>query len=145
MDEPEVTIPSSLNAEAAGPPAADSVSAPPTPPESPLPAASVAPGGSRNWSGIALFLVGVLAGVIGFALFTRLTTTPAADTVAMRDAARAGTLDAIATLQAGGPTAAESAVTPTPVVVNTNFDLRAANRTGNPDAPVTIVEFSDFQ
>lgn len=144
MDEPEVTIPSSLDAETAGPPAADSVSAAPTPPQSP-PAASVAPGGSRNWSGIALFLVGVLAGVIGFALFARLTTTPAADTVAMRDAARAGTLDAIATLQAGGPAAAESAVTPTPEVVNTNFDLRTANRTGNPDAPVTIVEFSDFQ
>jgi len=101
----------------------------------------------RRWVAPAWFLLGVLAGIIGFAAYTRLTTAQpvaAPDAVAMREAARNGTLDAIATLQAGN-SPAESRVTNTPVVVKTAFATRPANQIGNKDAPVTIVEFSDFQ
>lgn len=144
MDEPAETVPSS-SVEAETAPVVSLASDAPSPGESSAAVDPPSQGGSRSWSGIALFLLGVLAGVLGFALVARLTTTPAPDSAAVRDAARAGTLDAIATLQAGGPAAAQSNATPTPAVVDVAFDLRAANRTGNPDAPVTIVEFSDFQ
>ncbi len=138
MDEIKETVPSPLSAEAAEAP----------PHVTPTASEPATPRGSRSWTGIALFLLGVVAGVLGFVIVARLMTTPTptVDAVAMREAARAGTLDAIATLQAGGPAAAESAATPTPAVVDVSrFNLRAANRIGSPDAPVTIIEFSDFQ
>ncbi len=102
---------------------------------------------ARPWLAPAWFLLGVLVGILGFAAFARLTAAPpvaAPDAVAIREAARDGTLDAIATVQAGGAPA-ESRATSTPVVVQTAFAARPANQTGNQAASVTIVEFSDFQ
>ncbi len=98
----------------------------------------------RQWIAPAWFLLGVLVGVLGFATLSN--TRPKLDTIAMRDAARDGTLDAIATLQAGGP----STGSPQPESRNPNppaaqKTLREANRAGDKSARVTIVEFSDFQ
>ncbi len=107
----------------------------------------------RSWIAPAWFLLGVLVGVIGFATFgilvpNRSPRTEAAgqplNAQAMREAARDGTLDAIATLQAGGP-AQPSGNPSTPVASAASFALRDANRLGSKEAPVTIVEFSDFQ
>ena len=93
-----------------------------------------------QWAAPAWFLLGVIVGAVGLAAFVTLTK-PKADTVAMREAAREGTLDAIATLQAGGsPDNRESSVPP-----KTTFTTRDANRLGPKTAKVTIVEFSDFQ
>lgn len=96
-----------------------------------------------GWIAPAWFLSGVLAGVIGFALFITLTTRPTITATAMREAARDGTLDAIATLQAGGPQPESSS--PDAPTAQKAFALRDANRTGDKNARVTIVEFSDFQ
>ncbi len=96
---------------------------------------------ARQWLAPAWFLLGVLVGILGLAAYTRLTAQPTPTVVAMREAARDGTLDAIATLQAGS-SPAESRATSTPVVVET---APAANQIGNTAAQVTIVEFSDFQ
>ena len=105
---------------------------------------------------IVLFLLGILTGAMAFALFAILSKDPLivrqigtqADEVAqIREAARQGTLDGIATLQAGGgaqPVTPTPAVTPTPLPKDA-FAVRDANRLGKADAPVTIVEYSDFQ
>lgn len=92
-----------------------------------------------------------MLGIVAIVAYTRLIGWPSAapvsaplDAAAIRNAAREGTLDAIATLQAGG-SPAESRVTSTPVVVKAAFAARPANQIGNQDASVTIVEFSDFQ
>lgn len=123
-----------------------------TTPSTPEPGAASAPprvesSPARQWLALTQFLLGVLVGVIAFALYTRLGTTQLAaapDAMALRAAARSGTLDAIATLQAGG-SPVESSATSTPVVVETAFAVRPANQVGDKDAAVTIVEFSDFQ
>jgi hypothetical protein len=86
-------------------------------------------------------LLGVLVGVLGFATLSN--TRPKLDTIAMRDAARDGTLDAIATLQAGGPQ--PESRNPNPPTAQKTFAVREANRAGDKSARVTIVEFSDFQ
>jgi hypothetical protein len=60
----------------------------------------------------------------------------------MREAAREGMLDAVATLNASQGQVPERS---TPAPVKTAFNLRDTNRKGNKAAKVTIVEFSDFQ
>ena len=98
----------------------------------------------RQWIAPAWFLLGVLVGVIGFAAFTTFSTArPRSDETAMREAAREGTLDAIATLQAGGPQ--PESRNPDSPVAQKAFAVREANRVGVKSARVTIVEFSDFQ
>ena len=98
----------------------------------------------RQWIAPAWFLLGVLVGVIGFAAFATFNSAqPRLDSTAMREAARDGTLDAIATLQAGGPQ--PESRNPDSPVAQKAFAVREANRVGVKSARVTIVEFSDFQ
>jgi protein-disulfide isomerase len=106
-----------------------------------------------KWIAPAWFFLGIIVGIVGFATFNAIvaskTAAPQAapvDSAAMRNAARSGVLEAIATLQAGGgqqPAAQESQEPQT--VAADAFTLRAANRLGDPNAKITIVEFSDFQ
>jgi hypothetical protein len=112
--------------------------------------------GGAPWVSVMLFVLGVLAGALAFALFAILSQDPllvrqlgpqAVDVAQIRQAAREGTLDAIATLQAGGgaqPATPVPAATPTSLPKNA-IALREANRLGKPNAPVIIVEYSDFQ
>ena len=93
-----------------------------------------------QWVAPAWFLLGVIVGVVGLAAFVTLNR-PKADTTTMREAARQGTLDAIATLQAGGSPDSRESNVPS----KTSFTTRDANRLGSKTARVMIVEFSDFQ
>ncbi|MGH2594314.1 MAG: hypothetical protein ACRDGG_12455, partial [Anaerolineae bacterium] len=110
-----------------------------------------------GWTAPAWFLLGLLVGVVGSAAFTMLTARPGIDAATLKEAVRDGSLEANATLQAGSPPQAIS--TPrvlsapqdpaggapdVPSVAQTSFVLRDANRAGDKNAPVTIVEFSDF-
>ncbi len=101
-----------------------------------------------GWIAPAWFFFGVIVGAAAFALYTMFISRSAAapnDAVTMRGAARQGVLDAIATLNAPGsqPSSQENQA---PVVVDpSKFTVRAANRTGNSAAKVTVFEFSDFQ
>ncbi len=95
-----------------------------------------------RWISPAWFLFGVLVGVAGLALFMRLSPGSGGNSAAIRDAARQGTLDAIATLQAGGSQQGNESPGP---VAQSSFELRDANRLGSKSAKVTVVEFSDFQ
>jgi hypothetical protein len=124
--------------------------------ESNVESAAVSTSTSRaKWIAPVWFLLGILVGVIGFAAYNALIVKPAAstaaapalDAVAVRAAARDGTLDAIATLQAGGAAAQQQQQQQQgPQTVEANaFTVREANRQGSPDAKVTIYEFSDFQ
>ena len=103
----------------------------------------------RPWVAPAWFLLGVLVGVVGFAAFATFNNTrPRLDATAMREAARDGTLDAIATMQAGGPSTGgpqPESSNPNPPTTQNTFAVREANRAGDKNARVTIVEFSDFQ
>ena len=103
----------------------------------------------RPWVAPAWFLLGVLVGVVGFAAFATFNNThPGLGATAMREAARDGTLDAIATMQAGGPSTGgpqPESSNPNPPTTQKTFAVREANRTGDKNARVTIVEFSDFQ
>jgi protein-disulfide isomerase len=103
----------------------------------------------RPWVAPAWFLLGVLVGVVGFAAFVTFNNTrPRLDATAMREAARDGTLEAIATLQAGGPSAGgpqPESQNPSAPTAQKTFAVREANRVGNKNARVVIVEFSDFQ
>ncbi len=84
------------------------------------------------------------------ALLAAVVARSSVDLDAVRQAARQGVLDAYAELGLGAPTPAGS-----PVEVNApatrlqpqsvDLHIRAANRLGDPNAPVTIVEFSDFR
>ncbi len=98
----------------------------------------------RQWIAPAWFLLGVLVGVAGFAAFATFNNArPKLDAATLREAARDGTLDAIATLQAGGPQ--PESRNPDPPTTRKTFAVREANRAGDKNARVTIVEFSDFQ
>jgi protein-disulfide isomerase len=100
----------------------------------------------RQWVAPAWFLLGVLVGVVGFATLSN--TRPKLDAATLREAARDGTLDAIATLQAGGPSTGgpqSESQNPTAPTTQKTFAVREANRAGDKNAQVTIVEFSDFQ
>ncbi|CAG0933154.1 hypothetical protein TFLX_02943 [Thermoflexales bacterium] len=116
-------------------------------------AESEQPRNRLGWVAPVWFLFGILVGVIGFAAYNALIVKPAPTSVAaldqdtMRAAARDGTLDAIATLQAGGGPQQPVAQEPQgPQQVASNaFIVRETNRQGSPDAPVTVYEFSDFQ
>ena len=95
------------------------------------------------WIAAAFFLLGVLVGAVGLAVSTSLTGRKSpVDSVAMREAAREGMLDAVATLNASQGEVPERG---TPAPVKTSFNLRDANRKGSKTAKVTLVEFSDFQ
>ncbi|HLF26690.1 MAG TPA: hypothetical protein VJG32_10160, partial [Anaerolineae bacterium] len=90
------------------------------------------------------FGLGVLVGMVSFAAYTALNSAPL-DQAAVRAAARDGTLDAIATLQAGGSPSSSTAPDATAVAqVSSAFTIREANRIGDPKAPVMIFEFADF-
>jgi protein-disulfide isomerase len=107
------------------------------------------PSRPRPWIAPAWFLLGVLVGVVGFAAFATFNNArPKLDAAALRQAARDGTLDAIATLQAGGPSTGgpqTESSNPNPPTIQKTFAVREANRAGDKNARVTIVEFSDFQ
>ena len=118
--------------------------------------AASSPTSRLKWIAPAWFFFGILVGVIGFAAYNALIVKPAPttaaapvlDAVAVRSAARDGTLDAIATLQAGGSgAAAQQPQQPQgPQTVEPNaFTVRAANQKGNSAAKVTVVEFADYQ
>ena len=105
----------------------------------------------RPWFAPAWFLLGVIVGIVGFAAYTSLAAKPttasapppAFDAAAMRGAARDGTLDAIATLNASnGQAAAQPSAQP---VDPSAFTVRDTNRQGDKAAKISIVEFSDFQ
>ncbi len=101
------------------------------------------PARQRRWIAPAWFLFGMIVGAAAaFAAYTTLNARPDIDPATMREAARDGTLDAIATLQAGGPAQPSSR---SPAATNLSFAIREANRIGDPNAPVTVFEFSDFQ
>ncbi len=118
------------------------------------PAAKTSAPSRMKWIAPAWFFLGIIVGIVGFAAFNAFgapkaapTQVAAVDSTAMRDAARTGVLEAIATLQAGGSqqsSAAQESQEPQPVS-NDAFKVRAANRLGPGAAKVTIVEFSDFQ
>ena len=99
----------------------------------------------QRWIAPAWFLLGMLVGVVGFAAYTRLNAELDLDKAAVREAARDGTLDAIATLQAGGSSSSSTAPNAPTVAQASSFTIREANRIGDPNASVTIFEFSDFQ
>jgi len=119
------------------------------------PATVAAPSSRAKWIAPAWFFFGILIGVLGFAAYNALiakstpatAAAPAFDAVAARNAARDGTLDAIATLQAGGSqeSAAQQQQQGPQTVAANAFTVREANRQGSPNAKVTIYEFSDFQ
>ncbi len=102
----------------------------------------------KEWLAPSWFLFGVLVGVLGLSVFTAFAAKPGLDSQTMRTAARDGTLDAIATVQAGGPSTGGSqpeSSNPNPPTTGRAFAVREANRAGDKNARVTIVEFSDFQ
>ena len=104
----------------------------------------------QQWIAPAWFFFGIIVGIIGFAAYSALTAKPTAasapiDAVAMQGAARQGVLDAIATLNAPNNQPSSQESQEPAVVDQSKFTMRAANRTGNPDAKVTVIEFSDFQ
>ena len=105
------------------------------------------------WIAPAWFFFGIIVGIAGFAAYTVFlapkpvapaTAIAAVDAAQVREAARSGVLEAIATLQAGGQPAAQESQEPQ-VVSNDAFTVRAANRLGEQTAKVTVFEFSDFQ
>ncbi len=100
-----------------------------------------------RWIAPTWFLLGVVAGAAAFAIYSNVTVKPApeVDSTAMRGAARQGVFDAIATLNAPNAQSSSGSSNEPVVVDPSKFTVRAANRAGNPNAKVTVIEFSDFQ
>ncbi len=109
-----------------------------------------------RWIAPAWFFFGIIVGIVGFAAcnaFIMKSAAPATDAqvssfdpAAMKDAAREGFVEALATLQAQQQQQQQAQQPPTPQAVASNaFTVRPANRQGSPDAKVTVYEFSDFQ
>jgi protein-disulfide isomerase len=103
--------------------------------------------GWRVFVAPAWFLLGVLVGLVGFALYAQYVATPAPaqtlDEATVRRAAREGLIEAIQSLQSG---AGQGQASQSPQTVSKDsFAVRAANRLGDPNAKVTIVEYADFQ
>ena len=94
-----------------------------------------------------------IALVIAVTLLSFIVARSSVDLAAIREAARQGTLDALAEKsgQPSGISNQPSVVSAQPTAIpSSSFipppsSLRAANRRGRADAPVTIVEFADFQ
>jgi len=106
-----------------------------------------------GWIAPAWFFFGIVVGIAAFAAYTTFlahklgvpaTAVAAIDAAQMREAARTGVLEAIATLQSGSQQPAAQDQGPQPVSPDA-FAVRAANRLGEQAAKVTVVEFSDFQ
>ncbi len=93
----------------------------------------------------AWFLLGILVGLGIFAAYTQYTRVPPQPTLTqaqIQEAARAGFIEGLQQLQSesqGQAPQGPSAIDPGAVAI------RDANVLGNADAPVTIVEFADFQ
>lgn len=85
-----------------------------------------------RWAWLPLLMIALVA-------LTFVIARSSIDLNAIREAAKQGTLDALAIQSANPPSTA-----PTPTAAIT-YTVRSANRAGHTDAPVTIVEFSDFQ
>lgn len=99
------------------------------------------------WIAPAWFLLGIIVGIVGFGAYNAFMARPAttSDSVAMRNAARDGVIEAIATLSApGARPSGQQSDGPQPVDKGA-IVTRAANVRGNPNAKVTIVEFADYQ
>jgi protein-disulfide isomerase len=77
--------------------------------------------------------------MIALAALTSVIARSSIDLNAIREAAKQGTLDALA-MQSANPPSTDLA--PTAAIT---YTVRPANCVGRADAPVTIVEFSDFQ
>jgi hypothetical protein len=109
--------------------------------------------GRSGWIAPAWFFFGIIVGIAAFAAYTTFlaprlgapaTAVAAIDAAQMREAARAGVLEAIATLQSGSQQPAAQEQGPQPISPDA-IAVRAANRLGEQAAKVTVVEFSDFQ
>lgn len=117
----------------------------------PAPAASESKPAWRMLVAPAWFFLGVLVGLGAFFAVMQLTAKPAPPPVAtldeatVRDAARAGLVEAIQTLQAQSQQGQNQGSQAPQTVDKSAFAIRAANRLGDENAKVQIVEFADFQ
>jgi protein-disulfide isomerase len=103
---------------------------------------------SNQWVVLAAFLIGIVFGAFGFAAYNIFTSAQVNNASILREAARNGFMDGIATLQAGGSAAASSGSSgdvESTAPVTTTFQTREANRLGDKNAKVVFIEFADFQ
>lgn len=120
------------------------------PPPSPSPVAGKKPAW-RMLVAPAWFLLGVLVGLGAFFIVMQYTAKPAPppaatlDEATVKKAAREGLIEAIQTLQAQSQQGQGQGSQGPQVVDKNAFTVRDANRRGDPNAKVTIVEFADFQ
>lgn len=111
-------------------------------------------GGQPGW-----FLFGALVGAVAMAGAMTLLSAdraPEIDLAAVRQAAREGAAEAISAAQPIGPVAPaaaaaaqpqaqQAAAAPGAAAIADSIVVRAANVLGKAEAPVTLVEYSDFQ